>query len=240
MFAGDLTDRGSPLEARFVSRVVNLGKPFVFVSGNHDSDSLERDLARRGAHVLTENGRLNPDGSYGNVIDDVNGLKIAGYSDPFERRQGELQGPLRAVPDARQQDAFTSWLLPLVGKVDVVMVHEPALIEPALAILQDDPPQRPLVFIVGHTHGATSTGSRRDVVNGGSVGAGGTGNLTEQTKMGIARLIYTREPDFQPLAADLVEIDPGSGSATARRERLEAGEPDGLAHVVHRRGDDHR
>ena len=59
LFAGDLTDRGSPLETRLVSRVVELGKPFVFVSGNHDSDSLEHDLAGAGAIVLTENGRLN-------------------------------------------------------------------------------------------------------------------------------------------------------------------------------------
>ena len=102
------------------------------------------------------------------------------------------------------------------------MVHEPALIEPALAILKDRPPQRPIVFIVGHTHKADIQRQPGvDVINGGSVGAGGTGNLTEPTKMGIARLIYTRAPSFQPLAADLVEIDPGSGSATARRERLD-------------------
>jgi hypothetical protein len=34
-------------------------------------------------------------------------------------------------------------------------------------------------------------------------------------------MIYTTEPTFRPLAADLVAIDPGSGSATARRERLD-------------------
>ena len=39
-FVGDLTDRGSPLETRLVSRVAQPGKPFVFVSGNHDSDFL--------------------------------------------------------------------------------------------------------------------------------------------------------------------------------------------------------
>jgi predicted phosphodiesterase len=222
-FAGDLTDRGSPLESRFVSRVVHLGKPFVFVSGNHDSDSLERDLAQRGAIVLTEQGRLNPDGSHGPVINDVKGLKVAGYGDPFERRAGEnFKDRYHPTPTPEQQDAFTSWLRPLLGKVDVVMVHEPALIEPALATLQDDPPQRPLVFVVGHTHKANiDRYPGVDVVNGGSVGAGGTGNLAEPTDMGIARLIYTNRPAFQPLAADLVEIDPGSGSATARRERLD-------------------
>ena len=121
------------------------------------------------------------------------------------------------------QEAFTAWLEPLLGLVDVVMVHEPALVEGALDMLRREPPERPLVFAVGHTHkprierlpGVT-------VVNSGSVGAGGTGNLGEATDMGIARLIYTADAGFQPLAADLVAIDPGSGSATAQRERLDA------------------
>ena len=65
LFPGDLTDRGSPLEVRVVRRVVRTGKPFVFVSGNHDSDTLERELARAGAIVLSERGRLNADGSRG-------------------------------------------------------------------------------------------------------------------------------------------------------------------------------
>ena len=60
------------------------------------------------------------------------------------------------------------------------------------------------------------------VINGGSMGAGGTGNLTENTPIGIARFVYTVEPSFQPLAADIVSIDPGSGQLlgaprTARR-----------------------
>jgi hypothetical protein len=120
------------------------------------------------------------------------------------------------------QDAFTAWLMPLIGEVDIVMVHEPALIEPALAILEDTPPDRPLVFITGHTHQPSLDRQPGvTVINGGSVGAGGTGNLTESTNYGLARLIYTTEPTFQPLAADLIEIDPGDGSSSAERQRLE-------------------
>ena len=61
------------------------------------------------------------------------------------------------------------------------------------------------------------------IVNGGSIGGGGTGNLAEEdtTDVGIARVVYTAEPSFRPLAVDLVSIDPSSGSATARRERLD-------------------
>jgi predicted phosphodiesterase len=223
-FAGDLTDRGSPLEARLVSRVTNLGHPFVFVSGNHDSDSLERDLARRGAVVLSERGRLEADGSYGPQIVDVGGLRVAGFSDPFERRAGEnYRDRFQPSPSAAQQDAFTAWLSTLIGEVDVVMVHEPALIEPALAILEDDPPDRPLVIITGHTHTASIERSAGvTVINGGSIGAGGTGNLAEPTDYALARFIYTTDPEFQPLAADIITIDPGSGSSTARRDRLDA------------------
>jgi predicted phosphodiesterase len=196
----------------------------VFVSGNHDSDSLQRDLARRGAVVLTERGRLNPDGTYGEQVVDVNGLKVAGYRDPFERRASEsFRDRFQPSPSPAQQDAFTAWLLGINDRVDIVMVHEPALIEPALAILRDDPPDRPLVIITGHTHEPSlDRFAGVTVVNGGSVGAGGNGNLTDPTDYGLARLIYTTEPQFQPLAADLIKIDPGDGSSSASRQRLES------------------
>ena len=181
----------------------------MFVSGNHDSDSLQRDLARRGAVVLTERGQLNARRLLRRADrrHQRSRLRVAGYRDPFERRAAEnFRDRYQPSPTPAQQDAFTAWLAPLIGDVDVVMVHQPALIEPALAILKDDPPDRPLVFVTGHTHtpsleqypGVT-------VINGGSVGAGGTGNLTEPTDYGLARLIYTAEPDFQPLAADLID-----------------------------------
>ena len=222
-FLGDLTDRGSPLETRLVRRAARSGNPFVFVTGNHDSDYLARELAREKAIVLTRNGRLNADGSLGPVINRIGRLRVAGYDDPYQRRSAESfrdrydnsAGPLL-------QNAFLSWLQPLLGKVDVVMVHEPELIMPALQILADDPPERPLVFLVGHTHKAdVVTQPGVTVINGGSIGAGGTGNLTESTDIGIARFIYTVAPSFQPLAADIISIDPGTGSSSARRERLE-------------------
>ena len=225
LFPGDLTDRGSPLEISIVRRVVKTGKPFVFVSGNHDSDTLEDELADAGAIVLTERGRLNPDGTYGAVVQRVAGLRIAGYSDPFSRRSAENYADrYQPTPTPAQQDAFTSWMRSIQDQVDVIMVHEPALIEPALAVLRDRPPSHPLLFVVGHTHRADLvTQPGVTVVNGGSIGGGGTGNLAERvtTDVGIARVTYSIEPRFRPLAADLVSIDPSSGSATARRIRLD-------------------
>jgi len=224
LFAGDLTDRGSPLETRLVERIARIGRPFVAVSGNHDSDRLMRRLVANGAVVLTQRGRLRRDGGYGEVVARVGGLRVAGYSDPFERRAADgFDDRFDERPDRAGQEAFAAWLAPLVGRVDVVLVHEPALIEVARARLAARPPASPLLFAVGHTH---EPGLERAeevmVLNGGSVGAGGTGNLAEgRGALGIARLLYEYERGFRPLAADLVRVDPGTGSATARRERLD-------------------
>ena len=65
--AGDLTDRGSPLETSVTERVADAGHPLVFVSGNHDSDTLELRLTKAGAIVLTRRGQLLPDGRYGDA-----------------------------------------------------------------------------------------------------------------------------------------------------------------------------
>jgi predicted phosphodiesterase len=223
-FPGDLSDRGSPLETALVARVARIGRPFVFVTGNHDSDRSAQALADDGAIVLTEFGRLKRDGGYGPVINEIAGLRVAGYSDPFQRHAAEnYRDRFEPDPSEAQQEAFARWMRPLVGKVDVVLVHEPALIEKALEELELVPPEEPLVFVVGHTHRPELTRiGTVTVVNGGSIGGGGTGNLSDEaTDIGLARLSYSVGGGFQPLAADLVGIDPGSGAATARRERLD-------------------
>jgi len=224
-FAGDLTDRGSPLEAALIRRVVRTGHPFVFVAGNHDSDTLSRRLARDGAIVLTRTGRQSgrSDTTDGHPVVTVAGLRVAGYDDPFERRSGEnFADRYDRVPDEAEVERFALWLRGLRDQVDVVMVHNPALLTQALDELDADRPARPLTILTGHTHhGELTRRPGATVINAGTVGAGGTGNLAERSKIGIARLAYENEPSFQALAVDMVTIDPSSGSATARRERLD-------------------
>jgi predicted phosphodiesterase len=226
LFAGDLSDRGSPLETALVARVAKIGRPFVFVTGNHDSDRSAQELANDGAMVLTQFGRLKRGGGYGDVVNEIaGGLRIAGYSDPFERRASEdYRDRFEPEPTEVQREMFADWLRQYLGKVDIVMVHEPALIENALEELRRVPPAQPLVLVVGHTHKPelTRVNDRVTVVNGGSIGGGGTGNLADDpTQVGLARLSYDLRGGFEPLAADLVGIDPGNGAATARRVRLD-------------------
>ena len=95
--------------------------------------------------MLTRTGRLKPDGTLGPDHQHAQaGLRVAGYDDPFERQLGQdFTDRYDDTPDAAQQDAFLHWLQPLIGKVDVVMVHEPALIQTALDVLQRRPAGEP-------------------------------------------------------------------------------------------------
>lgn len=226
VFAGDLSDRGSPLETSALTSVLRTGSPFVFVAGNHDSDRSSRQLARAGAIVLTRRGRLLPRGGYGPVVTTVRGLRIAGYESPNVRRAADGYRDRGADVTAADQAAFGAWLRPLVGRVDIVVVHEPALAEPALQALRDTVPARPLLVVEGHTH-RQAVVSRAGViqVNGGTVGAGGTGNLGDGEPIGLAVVTY-RAPkagEFDPLAVDLVQVAPGTGEGSARRVRLDQG-----------------
>ncbi|MBB4662980.1 metallophosphoesterase family protein [Conexibacter arvalis] len=221
--AGDLTDRGTPLETSVTREIASIGRPTVFVTGNHDSETLERALARAGAVVLTRWGRLRADGSFGPMAVDVAGLRVAGYDDPFTRREPGRERGTRPEPrtSEQQEEEFAAWFAAIEDRVDVVIVHEPSLVEPVLRRLADDPPDHQIAFLVGHTHTQDLRAQRNVLLlNGGTAGGGGTGNLDENQPIGLAQLRYARDP-FAPLAADLVTVDPGNGDATARHERLD-------------------
>ena len=224
LVAGDLTDRGTPLESAATRRIVSAGGRFVAVSGNHDSDTSMRRLAREGAVVLTRHGRYLPRVGYGPRVVTVRGVRIAGYDSPNERRAADDYADRGASVTRGQREAFSAWLRRLLDArtVDVVMVHEPELAADAVAELRREPRVRPPVVVTGHTHRQRVVNERGVLeVNGGTLGAGGTGNLAEPEAdaLGLAVLRYEIDP-FRVLAVDTVRIDPQSGSASAQRLRL--------------------
>jgi predicted phosphodiesterase len=224
VFAGDLTDRGSPFESALTARVAHIGDPVVFVAGNHDSDTLVQGPADAGVIVLGREGRLLRGGRRGKVIQRVAGLRMAGYESPNVRLRRERYRDRGAeITDAQRQD-FADWLRPLIGKVDVVVAHEQGLTETAAEELRRDPPASPLALLTGHTHIAVAQASENLVqLNGGSAGGGGTGNLADDQPFGLAVLLFDRAGGFEPRFVDTVEIDADSGAARAERLPVGAG-----------------
>lgn len=224
IFAGDMTDKGTPLEATLVQRIARMGSPTVVVGGNHDSDTLLKDLAADGAVVLTQFGRLRADGSHGPVVVKVGGLRMAGYTDPFLRRADQAyDDKYRVGLTNAAAEAFRRWFDGIEAKVDAVVVHEPEVAATVLGELRRDPPDHPIMVIDAHTHRLFLQADPNLLeVNPGTIGAGGTGNLAdERSNLSLAIVTYRLQPNALPLAVDQVTIDPGTGSASARRVRVD-------------------
>jgi hypothetical protein len=163
-----------------------------------------------------------PGGRLGDVVVKVDGVRVAGYSDPFERRRRNGYRDRGSEATDAQKRAFADWLRPLLPRVDVVLTHQPGLTDLAVEELRRDPPSRPLAILTGHTHVPSLSTSRNLVLlNGGTVGGGGTGNLEKKQPFGLAVLVRQRSRRFTPLLADVVEIDAVSGAARAERTSLD-------------------
>jgi predicted phosphodiesterase len=223
VFAGDLTDKGTPLETTLVQKIARMGRPTVVVGGNHDSDTLLKELAGDGAIVLTQFGRLRPDGSHGDVIVRVGGLRMAGYTDPFLRRAGQqYEDRFRVGLTNAAAEDFRRWFATIEDKVDVVVVHEPEVAASVLGELRRNPPSHPITIIDAHTHHLFLQADPNLLeVNAGTIGAGGTGNLADRVDYTLALVTYRLEPTPLPLAVDQVTIDPGDGNSSARRVRVD-------------------
>ncbi|MGW2723371.1 metallophosphoesterase family protein [Streptomyces sp. NPDC001492] len=115
---GDTMDHGSAAENGFLDPIADLGAPYVWVRGNHDSGITQRYLQRmKNVHVL-DGGRAQT----------VGGLRFAGMGDPqFTPDRSkvlgaapseELAGDRLATALSDQRSAGTP--------VDVAMVHEPS------------------------------------------------------------------------------------------------------------------
>ncbi|MET8982092.1 metallophosphoesterase [Streptomyces sp. NPDC004539] len=110
---GDTTDHGSAAENAFLDPVADLGAPYVWVRGNHDSLGTQRYLERtRNAHVLDEGRAVT-----------LAGLRFAGIGDPQftpDRTAPRVAGVQEAA--GRQ----LAGALRLGPAADVAVVHEPA------------------------------------------------------------------------------------------------------------------
>jgi predicted MPP superfamily phosphohydrolase len=133
---GDTMDHGTAAENGFLDPIADLGVPYVWVRGNHDSLVTQRYLERmKNVHVLDE-GRAET----------VAGVRFAGIGDPqFTPDRSVTPGGNNAEELAGDQLASALRDQQAAGTpVDIALVHEPS------AARQTDG-EVPLI-LAGHLH----------------------------------------------------------------------------------------
>jgi predicted phosphodiesterase len=206
-FVGDFAELGTKLEQGVVPVVARLGAPVVAVSGNHDSGTLMRTLAREGVTVLTR--------SRGVV--DIEGMAVAGFEDPLERDGGAAGHLLKLRTGAKVsvQQELIAWFDGLRRRPQIVLVHQHGLAHALLDHVAAQEGLEPVLILTGHDHRQHIDRRGDDtLVDGGTVGAGGPFAIGE-TPAGFALLHLTAANRLQ--AADLVQVEPLSGEGRARR-----------------------
>jgi predicted phosphodiesterase len=226
-FPGDFGQNGGATETHLiVPRVRQFTQPVIAVSGNHDSALLMRRLAGAGVIVLTDKGRLNGAGrSDGRPVQNVLGMRVAGYPDPLESRHGDPASPRRIFsfadrPNgdlyyAEAQQRLLDWFNGLPQEPDIVMVHQNGLAQFLARSLQDQEYGRRLVILTGHDHRQhIDKYGPVVVVDGGTVGAGGVFGAGK-APVGFAHLNLASGGRL--VSADLVQAQPFTGAAQADR-----------------------
>jgi len=240
-FVGDFGHQGSEAEIKLVApQLRTLGSRVIAVSGNHDSSALMERLAEVGVTVLTSSGRLRANGSAsGPQVIGVEGLRVAGFSDPLEWQGKDADDPERIFSfselddgDSRRreaEDGLVTWFDALPERPDVVLVHQNGLAQHLASTLAERPGVSPLIILTGHDHKQhVDRHGPVVVVDAGSVGAGGVLGIGDE-RVGLGDLHFAANvPSL--VAVDLIEAEPFTGGASAQRVVVEDHEcPEGEA-----------
>ncbi|WP_314175695.1 metallophosphoesterase family protein [Streptomyces winkii] len=215
---GDTMDHGTSAENGFIAPVRDLGAPYVWVRGNHDSDETQKAFEKL-ADKKGSNVHVLDDG----VPFDVAGLRLAGWGDPQftpdrsvtpkgdpqERREGRrLALALRA-----QKAAGTP--------VDIAVAHNPVLAKETDGLVR--------LALAGHTHQRSNEKlpRRTRLMIEGSTGGGGLRAVEKEEPQKVsASVLYLGRDDGKLQAWDEITLG-GLGLTTAEVTRHLAGEQPG-------------
>lgn len=203
--SGDIADHGYEFENAYVESIAGLGRPYVFVKGNHDSVTTEAAVKNQPNAVVLDSEPV-----------DVAGLRFLGAPDPRFT-------PDQTTRDTVEEDIFsgTQELADIAASLsdpaDVIVYHDPAHAE-----LFDE--TAPLV-LSGHRHRRETyvldSGQTRVFVQGSTGGAGLRALDNEEPTPVMLSVLY-----FDPDSKELVAWDDltlgGIGLNSAKIERQQA------------------
>jgi predicted phosphodiesterase len=199
---GDLTSFGTPAEQLILSRIPAIGRPYVFVRGNHDSMALQEAMTKvPNARVLD-----------GNSIR-LSGFTIYGLGDPAftPNKESAIPDAVVAQLDRQASDQIAQDLDAAPKPPDIVVVHDGRMAESAAGRV-------PLV-LSGHFHRtADRVADGTLFLRVGSTGGTGATVFTRNLPLTAEVLYFTTSTPSPTLVAwDVVQQSPQTGSFTVQR-----------------------
>lgn len=197
---GDLTSFGQPIETRVGELVAGVGRPWLFVPGNHDSPEVRVSLARVPNVVVLDK-----------AVHTVGDVSILGWGDPTFTPGSLLTNEEAKRRQLAEAPNVTARLAQ--GPPDVLAVHNEEL---ALTSTGRVP-----LILSGHAHR-----ERQRTVNGtlelsvGSTGATGLGSFLVRSELAYeAEVIYFR--NSRAVALDYIRFQTLGGDFEIKRRTLE-------------------
>ncbi len=203
---GDLTDWGTPVEARIVDQIGQLDVPYIFVPGNHETPLVVEKMDSIDNVVVL-------DGTY-----EMDGLVLAGFPDPSAFRQAPAEASGEEIADLRDKyrAAVRDANAMHPGSFVMLVAHHPQAVQGLEAM----PSVR--AVLSGHTH-RLQVRETDDALHldPGTTGASGVrGFMTESETPHTALLLhFSRDADSVRLVAvDSIALTPDLDNTTIKRE----------------------
>jgi predicted MPP superfamily phosphohydrolase len=206
---GDIADHGTAPESAYVRPVADLGRPYIFVKGNHDSVLTAAAVAEAPNAVVLDGSPV-----------EVAGLRFLGAPDPRFTPDQSTRGT--ADEDIRRASVeLADEAQSLFRPADIVVFHDPTHAE-----LFDG--AAPLV-LAGHAHERQTvvldSGTR--IMVQGSTGGAGLRALEGEEPTPVTLSVLYLDPETKQLAAwDDITLG-GLGLASAEIQRHQADEGNG-------------
>jgi predicted phosphodiesterase len=203
---GDTTSFGTPPENVVLNEIASMGKPYVWVRGNHDSTAFQQALKELPNAIVLDG-----------TTTELNGLRLYGKGDPIKPPSIErlsdsvFETRVLAVDPLVLSDVERS-----AEPVDIVAVHDDRMAQSVAGHV-------PLV-ISGHFH---VNGSRAQdgtlYLRVGTTGGSNFGTFVPDEGIPLSAEVLYFEPGTPPhlVAYDLIEQSPKTGALTVTRHLVE-------------------
>ncbi len=202
---GDLTAFGTPLEAAVLSQIRNLGRPYVFVRGNHDTAAVDRAIERLPEGVVLDNEETT-----------IEGVRIYGAPHPVERAS---EGTIPDQEFASRVSEAGRDLADRIGTLSeppqILLVHDDRMAEASAGLV-------PLVLSGHfHHHGERELGGTIYLRGGAASGGGLLEPFSPQdVNLLSVEVIYIEEGRL--VAYDTIQFDVVAEEVTVRRHLVAA------------------